>query len=229
MGINIVDLRQLKDLFLTNSSLSHPRLIFAIKENGVWSIFSLSQHLTPYEKHSSSLVVTPEFHMKFPPDDMWIFRSDNRQFACGYICLWFDLFLRYRRSYSFFGFDPVEKQYKVLHMAYPYGPNDHRVMTLGTRGMRWRKIHCSLRLENLSEGVCINGVLYYLGDTSECKEKIREKSSFAIACFDIRVINLFPHYASVVGVISTGEIVLSMADYTCTQPLNVELMSHSHY
>ncbi|CAF2045376.1 unnamed protein product [Brassica rapa subsp. trilocularis] len=45
----------------------------------------------------------------------------------------------------------------------------------------------------------------------------------------ILVINLFPHYASVVGVISTGEIVLSMADYTCTQPLNVELMSHSHY
>ncbi|CAG7864606.1 unnamed protein product [Brassica rapa] len=40
---------------------------------------------------------------------------------------------------------------------------------------------------------------------------------------------LFPHYASVVGVISTGEIVLSMADYTCTQPLNVESMSHSHY
>ena len=51
-------------------------------------------------------------------------------------------------------------------MAYPCGPNDHRVMTLGTRGMRWRKIHCSLRLENLSEGVCINGDLYYLGDTS---------------------------------------------------------------
>ncbi|XP_033133295.1 F-box protein At2g16450 [Brassica rapa] len=35
--------------------------------------------------------------------------------------------------------------------------------TLGTRGMRWRKIGCSLRVEIESEGVCINGVLYYLG------------------------------------------------------------------
>ncbi|CAH8338644.1 unnamed protein product [Eruca vesicaria subsp. sativa] len=32
---------------------------------------------------------------------------------------------------------------------------------------------------------------------------------------------LFPHYVSVVGVISTGEIVLSMADYTSGQPFYV--------
>ncbi|RID46402.1 hypothetical protein BRARA_I03067 [Brassica rapa] len=149
-----------RNLFLTNSSLSHPRLIFAIKENGVWSIFSLSQHLTPYEKPSSSLVVTPEFHMKFPPDDiMW---TDKK---VPVIC------------------NPNTGRYETLPS---YISRYRRVMTLGTRGMRWRKIHCSLRLDNLSKGVCINGVLYYLGDTSECKEKIREKSSFAIAFFDIR-------------------------------------------
>ncbi|KAH0878573.1 hypothetical protein HID58_065967 [Brassica napus] len=156
--------------------------------------------------------------MKFPPDDKWIFRRDNGQFACGYASgliyfygMWTD------KNEVPVICNPNTGRYETL-------PYISRVMTLGTRGMRWRKIHCSLRLDNLSEGVCINGVLYYLGDTSECKEKIREKSSFAIACFDIRsekfkilypesfceltnyngVHKLFPHYASVVGVISTG-------------------------
>ncbi|KAH0862397.1 hypothetical protein HID58_079608 [Brassica napus] len=304
---SILDRPHFKDLFLTKSS-TQPRLIFAIEENCLWSFFLLPQHMSPHEKPSSSLVLTPEFHMKFPPDDTWwIFPHHDRKFACGYASglIYFSCMSvkegydgvpvicnpktgryeilpyirRYRKSYSFFGFDPVEKQYKVLHIAYPCGPNDHRIMTLGTQGMRWRKIHCSLRLENLSEGVCINGVLYYLGDTSECKKKIREKSSFAIACFDIRsekfkflypesfceLVNyngklgviyyddltddavalrvwvledvekqkwskysytlrgdkLFPHYASVVGVISTGEIMLSMADYTSKQPFYI--------
>lgn len=247
--------------------------------------------------------------MKFPPGRMRIFRRDDRQFACGYasgliyfygMCTGFErkdevpvvcnpktgryetmpFISRYRKSYSFFGFDPVGKQYKVLHMAYPCGPDDHRVMTLGARGARWRKVDCSLRLEHMSEGVCINGVLYCLGDTSECDEEmLEEKSRFVIACFDVRsekfsflypesfceLINyngklglvyyddlsddvvefrvwvledaekrewskyayalrgdkLFPRYVSVVGVISTGEIVLSMADYTSGQPFYV--------
>ncbi|KAG2298016.1 hypothetical protein Bca52824_034488 [Brassica carinata] len=240
--------------------------------------------------------------MKFPPGRMRIFRSDDRQFACGYasgLVYFYGMLtgledndevpvvcnprtgryetlpwiLRYRKSYSFFGFDPVEKQYKVLHMAYPCGPDDHRIMTLGTSGMRWKKIDCSMRLEHLSEGLCIHGVLYYLGHTCE------KKSSLVIACFDVRyekfrflypesfckLINyngklgvvyyddlsddavefrvwvledvekhewskyayalrgdkLFPRYVSVVGVISRGEIVLSMADYTSEQPFYV--------
>ncbi|KAG2298017.1 hypothetical protein Bca52824_034489 [Brassica carinata] len=291
-----------KDLFLTKSSSSPPRLIFAIEEKCIWSIFSSPQH---HLKASSSLVVTPEFHMKFPPDNMWIFDRDDRRFSCGYasgLIYFHGLYTmkkndkvpvvcnpntgryetlpwlsRYRKSYSFFGFDPVGKQYKVLQMTYPCCSQDHRIMTLGTRGMRWRKIDCSLRLEHLSDGLCINGVLYYLGHTCE------KKSSSVIVCFDVRyekfrflypesfcelinyngrlgVVyyddlsddavefrvwvledvdkqewskyaytmrgdNIFPRYVSVVGAISTGEIVLSMADYTSGQPFYVYYFS----
>ncbi|WZZ77948.1 hypothetical protein YC2023_098520 [Brassica napus] len=144
--------------------------------------------------------------------------------------------------------------------------------------MRWRKIECSLRVEIKSEGVCINGVLYYLGYMWE--EMSEATSNYVIVCFDVRsekfkfiypeslreLINykgklgviynddftddaielrvwvledvekhewtkyaytlrgdkLFPHYASEVGVISTGEIMLSMADYTSKQPFYID-------
>ncbi|KAJ4896900.1 F-box protein [Raphanus sativus] len=308
---SIIDHPQFKHLYLTKSSSSYSRITFAIEEKGLWSIFSSPKHhREASSSSSSSLVVSPEFHMKFPPDNMCIFPRDHRQFACGdasgliyFHSMWTNEYgyggvsvvcnpktgryealpfiSRYRKSYSFFGFDPVGKQYKVLHMAYPCGPDDHRVMTLGARGARWRKVDCLLRLEHMSEGVCINGVLYCLGDTSECDEEtLEEKSRFVIACFDVRsetfsflypesfceLINyngklglvyyddlsddvvefrvwvledaekrgwskhayalrgdykLFPRYVSVVGVICTGEIVLSMADYTSGQPFYV--------
>ncbi|CDY17020.1 BnaA08g03840D [Brassica napus] len=121
--------------------------------------------------------------MKFPPDDTWwIFPRYDRKFACGYASglIYFSC-MSVKAGYDGVPVicNPKTGRYEIL-------PFIRRIMTLGTQGMRWRKIHCSLRLENLSEGVCINGVLYYLGDTSQCMEKIRGKSSFAIACFDIR-------------------------------------------
>ncbi|KAF3610855.1 hypothetical protein DY000_02046562 [Brassica cretica] len=206
--------------------------------------------------------------MKFPPDDMWIFRRDNEQFACGYASgliyfygMWTDknevpvicnpntgryetlpYISRYRRSYSLFGFDPVEKQYKVLHMAYPCCPNDHRVMTLGTTGMREKSsfaIACfDIRSEKFKilypESFCeltnYNGklgVIYYddlTHDAVELRVWVLEdvdKQEWSKYSYTLRGDKLFPHYASVVGVISTGEIVLSMADYTSTQPFYI--------
>ncbi|KAJ4868411.1 F-box associated ubiquitination effector family protein [Raphanus sativus] len=239
---------------------------------------------------------------------MQIHHHESRQFACGFASgliyfygLWtkrkvddgvpvicnpktgryetLPYILRYRRSSSFFGFDPIDKQFKVLFMGHPCCCDDHRIMTLGTRGMRWRKIKFSLRVEIVSEGVCINGVLYYLGDMWDYKEVSEARSNYVIVCFDVRsekfkflypesfceLINykgklgvvyyddftddaielrvwvledvkkqewskysytmrgdkLFPHYCSVVGVISTGEIVLSMTDYTSKQPFYI--------
>ncbi|XP_024006462.1 F-box protein At1g47340-like [Eutrema salsugineum] len=252
---------------------------------------------------SSSLVVAAaEFHMKFPPDNMRIYYRSDRRFACGYasgliylygmylkrddydgvpvICnpitgqyATLPYLIRYRRVYSFLGFDPIDRRYKVLFMACPYGPDHHRILSLGTGQRRWKKIRCSLRHEGVSEGICINGVLYYLGDTSERMTK------FVIICFDVRsekfsfiypegfceLINyngklgvvyyddnagdvvvfrvwvledaekqewskyayvlrddmFLAHYVSVVGVIATGEIVLSMGDYTSKKPFYV--------
>ncbi|KAF8083773.1 hypothetical protein N665_0753s0011 [Sinapis alba] len=71
-----------KDLFLAKS-LSQQRLLFGIEEKNLWSIFSLPENLSPHEKLSSSLAVTPEFHMKFPPDGIRIHHS-GQAFACGY-------------------------------------------------------------------------------------------------------------------------------------------------
>ncbi|KAL0732995.1 hypothetical protein Bca4012_009205 [Brassica carinata] len=267
---------------ITHNS-SPRRLIFAIEEEGLWSIFSSPQHhLSPASSYS--LVVPSGQHadlsLRRPTVRMWL-------------CLRFDLFLRPCLGSQAdppnllvgppLGLDPVGKQYKVLQLTYPYCSHDHRIMTLGTRGMRWRKIECPLRLEHLSDGLCINGVLYFLGDTSECEDMLEEKSDFVIACFDVRsekfrflypesfceLINyngrlgvvyyddrsddavefrvwvledvekrewskyahtlrgdkLFPRYVSVVGAISTGEIVLSMADYTSGQPFYVYYFS----
>ncbi|CAH8254773.1 unnamed protein product [Arabidopsis lyrata] len=294
-----------KELLLTKSSAQaqpQPRLFFAIEGKDQWSFFSLPQHQSPYEKSSSSFVVTPKFHMKFPPNNMRIYPGNDRRFSCGYasgLMYFYGMWIkqehydgvpvlcnpitgryaslpylyRYRRAYSFLGFDPIDKQYKVLCMAYPCCPNHHKIMTLGTGEMSWRRIKCSLRHENVSEGICIDGVLYYLGDTSERLNK------FVIVCFDVmsekfkfiypesfcELINykgklgviyyddydddaielrlwvledaekqewleyaytlrddkFLDHYVSVVGVTASGEIVLSMGDFTFKQPFYV--------
>ncbi|XP_024006299.1 F-box protein At1g47340 [Eutrema salsugineum] len=258
---------------------------------------------------SSSLVVAAaEFHMKFPPDNMRIYSQSDRRFACGYasgLIYFYGMYLkeedyygvpvicnpitgqyatlpfliRYRKAYSFLGFDPIDKRYKVLFMAYPCGPDHHRILPLGTGQRRWKKIRCSLRHEGVSEGICINGVVYYLGDTSGYEDTFERMTKFVIICFDVRsekfsfiypedfceLINyngklgviyygdydddvivfrvwvledaekqewskyayalrddmFLAHDVSVIGVIATGEIVLSMEDYTSKQPFCV--------
>ncbi|KFK36283.1 hypothetical protein AALP_AA4G102600 [Arabis alpina] len=85
---------------------------------------------------------------------------------------------------SFFGYDPIEKQFKVLSMTRPrFGINkdscgEYQVMTLGTNG--WRMIECSTLHYPLSDGICINGVVYYLAAVQGFEGKSK------IACFDIR-------------------------------------------
>ncbi|EOA32769.1 hypothetical protein CARUB_v10016075mg [Capsella rubella] len=183
---------------------------------GVWSFFSLPQLEYPYEQSpSTSLVVAAaEFHVRFSPDSLKINHYYNvRHCSCGYASGLFYIHgnrcqarpalicnpitgryeilperYTYRKAYSFFGFDPVEKQYKVLYMAYPYGPGRHRILTFGYGDMRWRKINCSLRHEVKSDGVCINGVLYYLGDASDSIHVSSDDVTlhYVIVCFDVR-------------------------------------------
>ncbi|XP_010468626.1 PREDICTED: F-box protein At2g15640-like [Camelina sativa] len=53
--------------------------------------------------------------------------------------------------------------------------------------MKWRTIKCSLEHEIASEGICINGVLFYLGETfSRHNDDHVLKSDYVIVCFDIR-------------------------------------------
>ncbi|KAL1198334.1 F-box protein [Cardamine amara subsp. amara] len=290
------------ELFLTRST-AWPHILFALEDDGVWSFFSLPQR---QKKSSTSLVVAAE--MIFPPENMQICSRRSRQFSCGYtsgliyfygmwikknysdtrpvICnpntgryVTLPYLLRYRKCYSFFGFDPIDKQYKVLFMAYPSGPDDNKILTFGTGKLRWRTIQCSIKHEIVSEGICINGVLYYLGDREDWVHD-ETSQNYMIVCFDVRsekfkfifvellcdeLINykgklgviyyddytddaielrlwvledlekqewskygctlkydrFFRLNASVVGVSATGEIVLSMGDYTSEEPFYV--------
>ncbi|KAL1194399.1 F-box protein [Cardamine amara subsp. amara] len=94
---------------------------------------------------------------------------------------------------SFFGYDPMDKHFKVLCMTLsyiggPYTSQDHQVLTLetGKKRLSWRKIKCemphypaSVEQTKRYDGICINGVLYYLA----C---ITHGYFHDIACFDIR-------------------------------------------
>lgn len=63
---------------------------------------------------------------------------------------------------SFLGYDPVEKQFKVLSMILSYGICvKHQVLTLGTRKASWRMIECCISHHPGYNAICINGVLYY--------------------------------------------------------------------
>lgn len=66
---------------------------------------------------------------------------------------------------SFFGYDPIEKQFKILSMTYARVGNavskEHQVLTLETGKLSWRMIECGVPHFPHSNSVCINGVLYY--------------------------------------------------------------------
>ncbi|KAG7558559.1 F-box associated domain type 3 [Arabidopsis thaliana x Arabidopsis arenosa] len=157
---------------------------------GVWSFFSSPQFENPYEKSSSTLVAAAEFHVKFSPENLRINHdSDIKYFSIGYAAGLIYIYgsryqarplicnpntgryailpyrYTYRKAYSFFGFDPIDKQYKALSIRYPSGPGRNKILTFGDNGdLTWRKIKFPLgRPEIKSDGICINGVLYFLG------------------------------------------------------------------
>lgn len=81
---------------------------------------------------------------------------------------------------SFLGYDPVEKQHKVLGMV---RQNDkfmeHQVLTLGTGNLIWRMAACCVPHSFPErESVCINGVLYYIARVSNLADML--------VCFDVR-------------------------------------------
>ncbi|CAA7048052.1 unnamed protein product [Microthlaspi erraticum] len=307
-----------RELFLTRSFSDQPRILFVIEKDGLWSIFSVPQRLRPYEKpssssSSSSLVVSAEFHMNFPPDNMWIGPRSDGRFSFGYasgLMYFHGLRIKEQNHYrlpvicnpktgryttfasylfrswcsdahSFFGFDPIEKKFKVLSMEYPR--RHHAILTLETG--KSRRIKRSLKHENVRDGICVNGVLYYLAETCEDEDENEDEDEdedegkkFVIVCFDVRseefkllypegfcqLINykgklgvihydydddamkllvwvledfekqkwskyeytlrddkFLPYHVSIVGVNATGEIILSMGDFTSEQPFYV--------
>ncbi|EFH70725.1 hypothetical protein ARALYDRAFT_337546 [Arabidopsis lyrata subsp. lyrata] len=84
---------------------------------------------------------------------------------------------------SYFGFDPISKQFKVLCMTWSrYGiPNTHRILTLETGKRLWRTIQDPVLPHfYIGDGICINGVLYY-------EASFKESRSYEIVCFDFKI------------------------------------------
>ncbi|KAG7598833.1 F-box domain [Arabidopsis suecica] len=200
---SILSRQEFTELFLTKS-LTRPRLLFALERytSGEWFFYSSPHPQNPYEK---STVVAVDFHIKFPRSptkcsyayglfyfpDVWISKNkgeDSVPVICNPITGQYAILPKpispklstKREPISFFGFDPIEKQFKVL-LIHTVVNNEtvHHILTLGAGKMRWRNIQCPLAHYPAREGICINGVLYYLAQQTNRK-------SYAIVCFDVR-------------------------------------------
>ncbi|CAN6999356.1 unnamed protein product [Brassica rapa subsp. trilocularis] len=180
---SILNSQDFRELFLTRSS-SRPRLLFAIQGtyNNIWRFFSSPQ--PHYSSDKSSHEVTADSYMKYLEDmrpyfcsyasglmcfrqSRWI-RKETELYIVHVICnpstgqydLLPKLILNYcGDSTSFLGFDPVDKQFKVMFTDY----NVQRIITFGSGELRWRNIHCSLPHQGPNEGICINGIFVLLG------------------------------------------------------------------
>ncbi|KAL9858216.1 F-box only protein 12 [Arabidopsis thaliana] len=191
------------ELFLTRSN-ARPRLLIGVQQDGEWSFLSTPQ---PQNRHeSSSLVVAAaDFHTKFSSGKsrhqctyasgliyfkkMFIPKEDEdaKRVLCDPLTGQYVILpeLRVGGSYSYLGFDPIDKEFKVLFMDtcdfIASKDEDHYILTLGTGELKWRKIQCPFTHEPFWERICINGVLYYSAYYSDSNGR-----SHLIACFDVR-------------------------------------------
>ncbi|CAH2072415.1 unnamed protein product [Thlaspi arvense] len=115
-----------------------------------------------------------------------------------------DISTRFER---FFGYDPVNDEYKVLLMGKPFEVPmedpwpDFRVFTLGAKQEPWREIHCSVPHRPYSRGECIDGAVVsedirhwdgavpttlvnYHGKVAAAIEPVRDESTIHLFVFE---------------------------------------------
>ncbi|KAL0796058.1 hypothetical protein Bca101_067435 [Brassica carinata] len=188
-------------LFLTVSS-TRPQLLVTFEFKGKWHFFSSPQH--HFDETVS--VVAPDYHMGISGD--WY--KEICLSANGFVYLYEKKMLKGKMErvpvicnpstgqkiplpkvraknnelISFLGYDPIEKQFKVLCMTITKyrrqrNSREHHVLMLGERNPSWRKIECEFPHfpHKFRKGICINGILYYVAHNNFTK---------VIACFDVR-------------------------------------------
>ncbi|CAL9246147.1 unnamed protein product [Arabidopsis halleri] len=83
----------------------------------------------------------------------------------------------------FFGYDPLENQYKILFLPLYYLEQGCQVFTLGDpTSKHWRAIEGFRCHFPLVGAICINGVIYYRAKTTECDST----SIYMLMSFDVR-------------------------------------------
>ncbi|ESQ33726.1 hypothetical protein EUTSA_v10009370mg [Eutrema salsugineum] len=195
-------------------SSARPRLLFALNQDHEWSFFSSPQPQNPDEK--SSLVVAAGFRVKIHGHswtEFWGYAFVH--LICNPStgqCASLPKLRTYGRSHSFLGFDPIDKQFKVLFNAY----DNHRILTFGIGKLSWRNIQCPIPITiGYSKGMCING--YDSADrngTLKLRLRVLEDvekqkwSKYVYTLSDDKFVDL--RRVTIAGVTATGEIVLSM-------------------
>ncbi|KAG7633805.1 F-box-like domain superfamily [Arabidopsis suecica] len=184
----------LTNLFLKRSS-ARPHLLITFQAEGKWSFFSSPEYLI--SDQNSNLVVVDN-HMDVPKDysfgvcvpvcglmctsNEWVLsrKRDARMMICNPSTGQFKSLPKVRSCrgnvITYIGYNPIEKQYKVLCMTirekpFKFKAEEHQVLTLGTGKLKWRMLECSVDHYPYYHGsICINGVLFYLAMKSESKE-----------------------------------------------------------
>ncbi|KAL1226018.1 F-box protein [Cardamine amara subsp. amara] len=180
-------------------ALVRPKLLFVCQTDSKLVIFSSPQPQNPNENSS---LVSPSYHMSFSFN---FGTSKICNHVNGLLCL---KHLRNRKKStvleicnpstgqsltlpkvntssvkpvrSYLGYDPVEKQYKVLSMSWSYVFEEHQVLTLGTGEPTWRRIECYRPHWSLHKAVCVNGILYYIAAVNSFL------TDSMVVCFDVR-------------------------------------------
>ncbi|KAL0722669.1 hypothetical protein Bca4012_037268 [Brassica carinata] len=202
---SILSRQEFTETFLARS-LARPQLLFAcLMDNGKLFFFSSPQPQNTDENSS----VTANYHMNLPCERIYTVRHisglvyirEHRILnGSKHVLVWkicnpitgqcFTLpEVKPHKGYSwirtFFGYDPIEKQVKVLTITWEHEgdnaiSNEHHVLTLETDKVSWRRIECGTPHSPSHDGVCISGVLYY-----KASEKAFSNASM-IVCFDVR-------------------------------------------
>ncbi|CAH8255579.1 unnamed protein product [Arabidopsis lyrata] len=183
--------------FLTKS-WTRPRLLFTFQDHGNLFFYSSPQPQNPDDNSShivadylayfptkvSSRVCRPANGLICHQDTKW---TESVTTVCnlsmGELVPLPKVKIDRTESRSYFGYDPVGKQFKVLCMTwcrcgiYDISP---RVLTLGNRKQLWRNTEFCKVHYPLFDGICINGVLYYPA------AKVRGYGVSVIVCFDVR-------------------------------------------
>ncbi|CAA7044448.1 unnamed protein product [Microthlaspi erraticum] len=195
------------ELILRRSCSTSPKLLFACRKKRDVFFFTSPQPQNPDEKSSP---VVASCHMTFTFNDI----NDISYGVHGLVCLLSNRISKGKEEIApliwnpstgesgilpkvetrrgatvnfLLGYDPIDKQFKVLCMTkrrplYRSHRDQHQVLTLGTGGKinwSWRRIECSIPSYALIKPICINGVVYYISIK-------RSKGTCVVVCFDVR-------------------------------------------
>ncbi|KAG7550359.1 F-box domain [Arabidopsis thaliana x Arabidopsis arenosa] len=189
------------DLYLERS-LNRPCILFSFLRGNIRFFHSIFEEATPSSYTSTSSIplsldtrLFPLSYNVCPPVRGLICCQDLDKVvvsnpSTGQFLVLPKLNTKRRRISRFFGYDPIEDEYKVLCMtvlqvSYDYVVSEeHQVFTLGgtekKKEATWRMITCKVPHCPATDGICIDGVVYY-GAWSNSR---RQKS--LIVAFDVR-------------------------------------------